>query len=126
MTTIFMAFFVYPLYPYESIKKHDSVVCVLSQSSSKKSSGLSHDPSRIGLTDLIFFAILVKLTDCKQSWFKPISGIALSFLAKPANRLVIFCRRYSTGKLRNACRKGLGIVRNMFDNNTIEDLPLAA
>jgi len=31
-----------------------------------------------------FFAILVKLTDCKQSWFKPVSGTALSFLASPA------------------------------------------
>jgi len=43
-----------------------------------------------------------------------------------AENIIFLCSLVLTGKLKNACRKGLGIVRNMFDNNTIVDLPLAA
>lgn len=40
---------------------------------------------------------------------------------------VIFLRSLVlTGKLRNACQKACGIVKNMFNNNIIEDLPMAA
>lgn len=40
---------------------------------------------------------------------------------------VIFLRSLVlTGKLRNACRKACGIVEKMFNNNIIEDLPMAA
>ena len=42
---------------------------------------LPHDPSRIGLMDLIFLPSSFKLTDDKQSWFKPFGGIALPLLA---------------------------------------------
>ena len=40
---------------------------------------------------------------------------------------IIFLRSLVlSGELKNACQKGLDIVRNMFYNNTIEDLPLGA
>ena len=40
---------------------------------------------------------------------------------------IIFLRSLVlTGKLKNACKKALSVVRNMFDNNTIGDLPMVA
>ena len=55
-----------------------------------------------------------------------IKGTGLFWKREHAENVIFLRSLVLTGKLRNACRKGLGIVRNMFDNNTIEDLPLAA
>ena len=55
-----------------------------------------------------------------------IKGTGLFWKRENAENVILLRSLVLTGKLRNACRKGLGIVRNMFDNNTITDLPLAA
>lgn len=55
-----------------------------------------------------------------------IKGAGLFWKREHAENVIFLRSLVLTGKLRNACRKGLAIVRNMFDNNTIEDLPLAA
>ena len=55
-----------------------------------------------------------------------IKGTGLFWKREHAENIIFLRSLVLTGKLKNACRKGLGIVRNMFDNNTIEDLPLAA
>ena len=47
-------------------------------------------------------------------------GLSTSLPANPSKIIVL------TGKLKAACRIALGIVRNMFDKNTIENLPVAA
>ena len=54
-----------------------------------------------------------------------IKGTGLFWKREHAENIILLRSLVLTGKLKNACRKGLGIVRNMFDNNTIGDLPLA-
>jgi len=55
-----------------------------------------------------------------------IKGTGLFWKWEHAENVIFLRSLVLTGKLGNACRKGLAIVRNMFDNNAIEDLPLAA
>jgi hypothetical protein len=55
-----------------------------------------------------------------------IKGTGLFWKREHAENIIFLRSLVLTGKLRNACRKGLGVVRNMFDNNTIENLPLVA
>ena len=54
-----------------------------------------------------------------------IKGTGLFWKREHAENIILLRSLVLTGKLKNACRKALGIVRNMFDNNTIGDLPLA-
>ena len=55
-----------------------------------------------------------------------IKGTGLFWKREHAENIIFLRSLVLTGKLRNACRKGLGIVKNMFDNNTIKDLPMVA
>ncbi len=55
-----------------------------------------------------------------------IKGTGLFWKREHAENIIFLRSLVLTGKLKNACRKALGIVRNMFNNNTIENLPLAA
>ncbi|MBW2647561.1 MAG: hypothetical protein JRE23_15580 [Deltaproteobacteria bacterium] len=55
-----------------------------------------------------------------------IKGTGLFWKREHAENIIFLRSLVLTGKLKNACRKGLGVVRNMFDNNTMADLPLAA
>jgi len=55
-----------------------------------------------------------------------VKGTGLFWIRKHAENIIFLRSLVLTGKLKNACQKGLGIVRNMFDNNIIENLPLAA
>jgi len=55
-----------------------------------------------------------------------IKGTGLFWKREHAENIIFLRSLVLTGKLKNACRKGFGVVRNMFDNNTISDLPLAA
>jgi hypothetical protein len=54
-----------------------------------------------------------------------IKGAGLFWKREHAENIIFLRSLVLTGKLKNACRKGLGIVRGMFDNNAIEDVPLA-
>ncbi len=55
-----------------------------------------------------------------------VKGAGLFWIREHAENIIFLRSLVLTGKLKNACQKGLGIVRNMFDNNIIEDLHLAA
>lgn len=55
-----------------------------------------------------------------------VKGTGLFWVREHAENIIFLRSLVLTGKLKNACQKGLGIVRNMFDNNIIENLPLAA
>ncbi len=55
-----------------------------------------------------------------------VKGTGLFWGREHAENIIFLRSLVLTGKLMNACQKGLGIVRNMFNNNTIEDLPLVA
>lgn len=55
-----------------------------------------------------------------------IKGTGLFWKRDHAENIIFLRSLVLTGKLRNASRKGLGIVRNMFENNIIDDLPFAA
>jgi len=55
-----------------------------------------------------------------------IKGSGLFWKREHAENIIFLRSSVLTGKLKNAIRKGLEAVRNMFDNNTIRDLPLAA
>ena len=55
-----------------------------------------------------------------------IKGTGLFWKRQNAENIIFLRSLVLTGKLKNACRKGLGTVRKMFDNNTFEDLPMAA
>jgi len=55
-----------------------------------------------------------------------IKGTGLFWKREHAENIIFLRSLVLTGKLKNACRKGLGLVRNMFDKNTIENLPMAA
>jgi len=53
-----------------------------------------------------------------------IKGAGLFWKREHAENIIFLRSLVLTGKLKNACRKGLGIVRSMFDNNAIEDVSL--
>jgi hypothetical protein len=55
-----------------------------------------------------------------------IKGTGLFWKREHAENIIFLRSLVLTGKLKNACRKGLGIVINMFDNNMIGDLEVAA
>ena len=55
-----------------------------------------------------------------------VKGTGLFWVREHAENIIFLRSLVLTGKLKNACQKGLGIVRNMFDNNIIENLPLTA
>lgn len=55
-----------------------------------------------------------------------IKGTGLFWKRENAENVILLRSLVLTGKLKNACRNALGIVKKMFDNNTIKDLPLAA
>jgi hypothetical protein len=55
-----------------------------------------------------------------------IKGTGLFWKRENAENVILLRSLVLTGKLRNTIEIGLGVVRNMFDNNTIKDLPLAA
>lgn len=55
-----------------------------------------------------------------------IKGTGLFWTREHAENIIFLRSLVLTGKLKNACRRGLGIVKNMFDNNMINDLPLTA
>ena len=55
-----------------------------------------------------------------------IKGSGLFWKREHAENIIFLRSLVLTGKLKNACRKALGVVRNMVDNNTIENLPMAA
>lgn len=55
-----------------------------------------------------------------------IKGSGLFWKREHAENIIFLRSLILTGKLKNACRKGLGIVRKMFDNKMIENLPLVA
>ena len=55
-----------------------------------------------------------------------IKGTGLFWKREHAENIIFLRSLVLTGKLKNACRKTLRIVRNMFDQNTINSLPVAA
>ncbi len=55
-----------------------------------------------------------------------VKGSGLFWGREHAENIIFLRSLVLTGKLKSACQKGLGIVRNMFNNNTIESLPSAA
>ena len=52
-----------------------------------------------------------------------IKGTGLFWGREHAENMIFLRSLVLVGKLKNACRKGLGIVKNMFNNNVIENLP---
>jgi len=55
-----------------------------------------------------------------------IKGSGLFWKKKNAEGMILLRSLVLTGKLNQACRKVQSVVRRMFDNNMIEDLPVAA
>ncbi len=55
-----------------------------------------------------------------------IKGPGLFWKREHAEDVLFLRSLVLTGKLKYACKKGLGLVRNMFDNNALADFPLAA
>ena len=55
-----------------------------------------------------------------------VKGAGMFWKKKNAENIIFLRSLVLTGKLRNACRKTCGIVKKMFSNNILEDLPLAA
>ena len=55
-----------------------------------------------------------------------IKGTGLFWIREHAEIIIMLRSLVLTGKLKTASRKGLMVVRNMFNNNMINDLPLAA
>jgi len=55
-----------------------------------------------------------------------IKGSGLFWKKEHAENIIFLRSLVLTGKLKQACQKTLSVVRNMFDDNIIEDLPLAA
>lgn len=53
-----------------------------------------------------------------------IKGPGLFWKREHAENILFLRALVLTGKLKNACRKGLGLVRKMFDNNRLGDLPV--
>ncbi|MEA3241756.1 MAG: hypothetical protein U9P37_09340 [Pseudomonadota bacterium] len=55
-----------------------------------------------------------------------IKGPGLFWKRENAENIIFLRSLVLTGRLKNACQRGLGVVRNMFNNNILEDLPQAA
>ena len=55
-----------------------------------------------------------------------IKGTGLFWKKEHAENMIFLRSLVLTGKLKNACSKASGVVRTMFDCNTLENLPLAA
>lgn len=55
-----------------------------------------------------------------------IKGTGLFWKRENAENIIFLRSVVLTGKLKYACRKALGVVRKMYDNNLIADLPVAA
>lgn len=55
-----------------------------------------------------------------------IKGTGLFWKRPQAENIILLRSLVLTGKLRDACKKGLSIAKKMYDNNIIDDLPLAA
>jgi hypothetical protein len=55
-----------------------------------------------------------------------IKGTGLFWNREHAENILFLRALVLIGKLKAACRKGLGIVRSMYDCNTIKALPVAA
>lgn len=55
-----------------------------------------------------------------------IKGSGLFWKKEHAENIIFLRSLVLTGKLKQACQKTLSVVRNMFNNNIIEDLPLTA
>lgn len=55
-----------------------------------------------------------------------VKGAGMFWKKKNAENIIFLRSLVLTGKLRNACRKTCGIVKKMFSNNILEDLPLVA
>ncbi len=55
-----------------------------------------------------------------------IKGSGLFWKKEHAENMIFLRSLVLTGKLKQACQKTLSVVRNMFDNNIIEDLPRPA
>ncbi len=55
-----------------------------------------------------------------------VKGAGLFWGREHAENIIFLRSLVLTGRLKNACKKALGLVRNMFDNNMIESLPMAA
>jgi len=55
-----------------------------------------------------------------------IKGSGLFWKKEHAENIIFLRSLVLTGKLKQACQKTLSVVRNMFDNNAIENLTWAA
>ena len=55
-----------------------------------------------------------------------VKGAGMFWKKKNAENVIFLRSLVLTGKLKNACRKTCSIVRKMFNNNLLEDLPMAA
>lgn len=55
-----------------------------------------------------------------------IKGTGMFWKRENAEKIIFLRSLVLTGKLKIACRKALGITRIMLENNTVEDLPMAA
>jgi len=55
-----------------------------------------------------------------------IKGAGLFWHREHAENIIFLRSIVLTGKLKSTCKKVLGVVRNMFDNKTLDDLPMAA
>ncbi len=55
-----------------------------------------------------------------------IKGAGMFWKRENAEKIIFLRSLVLTGKLKNACRKAFNIVRKMFNNNILEDLPSSA
>ena len=55
-----------------------------------------------------------------------VKGTGMFWKRENAENIIFLRSLVLTGKMRNACRKTCGLVKKMFDDNVIEDLPMAA
>lgn len=55
-----------------------------------------------------------------------IKGSGMFWKRENAEKIIFLRSLVLTGKLKNACRKALYVVRKMFNNNILEDLPMVA
>ena len=55
-----------------------------------------------------------------------IKGTGMFWKKRHAENIIFLRSIVLTGKLNMACEKACGVVKNMFDNNLLEDLPMAA
>jgi len=55
-----------------------------------------------------------------------VKGAGMFWKRQNAENIIFLRSLVLTGKLKNACRKTCSIVRKMFNNNLLEDLPMAA